>query len=85
MLRQRVYGIAAGYEDLNDHNELKHDKLYQSIAGRDKALSGASTLSRFENNSTREMCLAISIFLIESFIKSHRIPPKEIIQISILG
>ena len=79
MLRQRVYGIAAGYEDLNDHNELKHDKLYQSIAGRDKALSGASTLSRFENNSTREMCLAISIFLIESFIKSHRIPPKEII------
>lgn len=42
-------GLTADYEDLNDHNHLNGDPLFQAINGRDAALAGASTLSRFEN------------------------------------
>src|SRR6186997_396308 len=39
LLRQRIYGIAAGYEDLNDHDTLRHDLLWQSAVERDQALA----------------------------------------------
>lgn len=62
LLRQRIYGIALGYEDLNDHDELRHDPLLAMIAGkrhpegdhrrrscdRGKALASSSTLNRLE-------------------------------------
>ena len=35
MLRQRVYGITVGNEDLNDHNELRNDELLQTVCGKD--------------------------------------------------
>ena len=35
MLRQRVFGIALGYEDVNDHADLRHDLGLQTAAGRD--------------------------------------------------
>jgi hypothetical protein len=61
-LKQRVYGIALGYEDLNDHDDLRHDPLLAMIAGkrdpegdhrrrscdRGKALASSSTLNRLE-------------------------------------
>jgi hypothetical protein len=61
LIRQRVYGIALGYEDLNDHDSLRHDVLMGVLSekhdptgedrtGRDKgkALAGKSTLNRLE-------------------------------------
>ncbi len=79
MLRQRVYGIAAGYEDLNDHNELCNDELIQSLSGTDKKLAGASPLSRFENSANREICLSFASVLVENFISSFKKPPEELI------
>ena len=60
MIRQRVYGIISGNEDLNDHNSLRNDELLQTVTGKDKVLATSSTLSRFENTSVRESCVAIS-------------------------
>jgi Transposase DDE domain group 1 len=62
MLRQRVLGLALGYEDLNDHERLRHDPLLAAACGREdvlgkerratqdkgKALAGKSTLNRLE-------------------------------------
>ena len=65
LVSQRVYGLALGYEDLNDHDELRHDPLLALLAGkadptggerkrdrdRGKALAGKSTLNRLERTS----------------------------------
>lgn len=62
LVAQRVYGLAHGYEDLNDHDELRHDPLMAVLVGkkdptgqdrrecgdRGKALAGKSTLNRLE-------------------------------------
>ncbi len=62
LVAQRVYGLALGYEDLNDHDELRHDPLLAVLVGkqdptgqdrvreqdRGKALAGKSTLNRLE-------------------------------------
>ena len=55
MLRQRVFGILAGYEDCNDHDTLRDDPTFKLIADRlpeDEALASQPTLSRFENLAT---------------------------------
>lgn len=52
MLRQRLYGILADYEDCNDHDTLRDDPIFKLIAGRlpeDDPLASRPTLSRFEN------------------------------------
>ena len=79
MIRQRVYGIISGNEDLNDHDHLKDDELFQSIACKDKALATSSTLSRFENSAVRQSCVVISKVIVESFIKTFSSAPKELI------
>jgi hypothetical protein len=51
MLAQRIYGLALGYEDVNDHEQLRIDPLFQVLAGReqmDRSLAGKSTLNRME-------------------------------------
>jgi hypothetical protein len=51
MLAQRIYGLALGYEDLNDHEQLRHDPLMAVLAGKKKVgqqLAGKSTLNRME-------------------------------------
>lgn len=51
LLRQRLYQIAAGYEDVNDANRLREDPTFQIIAGRgDAPLGSQPTLSRLEND-----------------------------------
>ena len=45
MLRQRVYGLALGYEDLNDHLSLRHDPLLQTCVEAEQPLASAATLS----------------------------------------
>jgi Transposase DDE domain group 1 len=46
LVQQRIYGSALGYEDLNDHDTLRSDLLWQAAADRDQLLSGSSTLCR---------------------------------------
>lgn len=79
MLRQRVYGLALGYEDLNDHFTLRKDTAIQTAVGKDDDLASSSTLCRFENFADRQMCLDMSKALVEIFIESFKKPPKEII------
>jgi hypothetical protein len=58
MLRQRLFGILAGYEDCNDHDTLRGDPVFKLISGRlpdDKPLASQPTLSRFENLATPAM------------------------------
>jgi hypothetical protein len=55
MVRQRVFGIIAGYEDQNDHDTLRSDVIFKLIAGRtpdERALASQPTLSRLENMVT---------------------------------
>jgi hypothetical protein len=55
MLRQRLFGILAGYEDCNDHDTLRDEPVFKIIADRlpeDFALASQPTLSRFENSVT---------------------------------
>ena len=79
LLRQRVYGIALGYEDLNDHADLRHDPGLQTAAGRDRALASAPTLCRFENRAERGWAWAVHEVLVESFVASFARPPEEIV------
>ena len=56
LVGQRVFGLALGYEDLNDHDELRHDPLFHVLAGKLEAnrsdcapVAGKSTLNRLEH------------------------------------
>ena len=54
MLKQRVYGLIGGYEDLNDHILIRKDIHFQTLVGHDKELASSATLSRFENSMTKK-------------------------------
>ena len=77
LLRQRVFGIALGYEDLNDHADLRHDLGLQTATGRDRALASAPTLCRFENRADRRWAWAVHAVLVETFIASFAHPPQD--------
>lgn len=79
IFRQRVYGIALGYEDLNDHATLRKDTAIQTAVGSDKDLASSSTLCRFENAADRQLCWDINKAFVEVFIESFKKSPKEII------
>lgn len=79
MVRQRVFSLAQGYEDLNDQDELRHDVLLQTAAGRSSALASAPTLCRLENKADRHSAMALNNLLVDLFIESHTEAPKEII------
>jgi hypothetical protein len=79
LLRQRVYALALGYEDLNDHDELRNDPALQTAVGRDVELASASTLCRFENSVDEASLWALSRTLVDVFIESHDRPPDEIV------
>lgn len=79
MLRQRVFGIALGYEDLNDHNTLRNDLALQTFVGSDAALASSPTLCRFENKADRAIAWVIHKQMIEAFIASYQEAPDELI------
>jgi hypothetical protein len=79
LLRQRIYAICQGHEDLNDHDELRADPALQTAAERDDELASASTLCRWENRADREAALAMHEVLMEQFIASFSEPPEELI------
>jgi hypothetical protein len=54
MLCQRIYQIAAGYEDCNDADTLRHDPTFQTIVGKPDPLASQPTLSRLENHADEQ-------------------------------
>jgi hypothetical protein len=94
LVKQRVYGIALGYEDLSDHDELRHDAVLATQVGKLKAhrsdcapVAGKSTLNRLELSRatpTRYHKVAhnaegIEQAFVDLFQESYRAPPEEII------
>ena len=91
---QRVFGIALGYEDLNDHDELRHDRVMAVLAGKLEArredcapVAGKSTLNRLELSRPEPSRYhkishdpaSIEKLLVDFFLEAHRRPPKQII------
>lgn len=79
MLRQRIYGLALGYEDLNDHATLREDVALQTAADTDQVLASTATLCRWENRADREAAWAVATVLVDQFIRSYRRAPAELI------
>jgi hypothetical protein len=79
LLRQRIYGLALGYEDLNDHDSLRHDLLWQTATDRSEELGSCSTLCRLENRAGRKEAWLMHQVLFEQFVGSFSASPKELI------
>lgn len=93
LLLQRVFGIALGYEDLIDHDELRHDPVMAMLAGKLAAhrsncapLAGKSTLNRLElsrGEPTRYHKIshnpaAIERLFVDVFLEAHHRAPAQI-------
>ena len=92
LLGQRVFALALGYEDLNDHDELRRDPVMAVLAGKLSAhradcevLAGKSTLSRLERIPKRHGAkyhkidfdqAKLDALLLDVFIEAHRRQPK---------
>lgn len=83
MLVQRIFGIAMGYEDGNDHLTLRHDPIFQILANQapdpEEPLASPSTLSRLENSITHPSLVGMAEVLVDQFLDAHRRAPKEIV------
>jgi hypothetical protein len=94
MVAQRVFGIALGYEDLIDHDQLRHDPVLAALAGKLHAkrtgrapLAGKSTLNRLEHapagpsryHKIGHDAAAIEGLFVALFLEAHKTPPMEII------
>lgn len=79
MLRQRVYGLALGWEDLNDHSALRQDVAIQTAVGVDKATASAPTLCRLEKWADKATASKLHQVLVEQFIASFESAPVELI------
>lgn len=95
LVAQRVMGIALGYEDLNDHDQLRFDPLLAAVVGRLEsgrkrcaALAGKSTLNRLElfevegtsrYHKIRPQTDQIERLLVDLFLDAHRKPPRQIV------
>jgi hypothetical protein len=95
LVGQRVFGIALGYEDLVDHDQLRHDPVLAVLGGTLAArrsdcapLAGKSTLNRLEHAPSGEPSRyhrighdgqAIERLFVDIFLEAHARPPKQII------
>src|SRR6202049_3456940 len=90
MLAQRIYGLALGYEDINDHEQLRTDPVFGILAGReelDEPLAGKSTLNRMElgagaKDRYKKITFwkeAVDELLVKVFIESYDKAPAQII------
>lgn len=83
MLAQRIFALALGYEDLNDHQVLRTDPVLAVLTerppSRDEPLASSPTLCRLENRVTRGDLARMSRVLVEQFIASYDSPPEELI------
>jgi hypothetical protein len=92
MVSQRVYGLALGYEDLNDHEQLRKDPLFGVLAGRqdlDKPLAGKSTLNRLElGNGQQDRYKKITFWkqgvdelLVSVFLEQEKAPEQIVLDV----
>jgi hypothetical protein len=89
MLAQRIYGLALGYEDLNDHEQLRADPLIGLLSGKrelQEPLAGKSTLNRLElvgrtgrYHKISYSAESIDRLLVDLYMESHVAPPAEIV------
>jgi hypothetical protein len=90
MLSQRIYGLALGYEDINDHEQLRADPVFGILAGREELeepLAGKSTLNRMElgtgvKDRYKKITFwkeAVDELLVKVFLESYEKAPDEII------
>lgn len=79
LLRQRIYGLCLGYEDLNDHQTLRADPVLQTALNRVERLASSATLCRWENRLDRAVAVAWHEVLLEQFIDSFATPPQELV------
>jgi hypothetical protein len=79
LVRQRLFAMALGYEDLNDHEALRQDVALQTAVERDRCLASTSTLCRFENRADRDTARRLHEVLLDQFIDSFKRPPKKLI------
>lgn len=79
MVRQRVYGLCLGYEDLNDQQALRNDTVIQTAVGKDSILASPPTLCRFENRGNRNTAIEAHRIFLNKFIASHKSAPAELI------
>jgi hypothetical protein len=79
MLRQRVYGLALGWEDLNDHRSLRSDVAMQTAVGVDREGASAPTLCRLEKWADRPTAGRLHRLLVEQFIASFKSAPEELV------
>lgn len=79
LLRQRVFSIALGYEDVNDQNSLRKDPALQVANGKLETLASSSTVTRFEQRCDAKTTLAIHNEMVNAFIASFSEPPQELI------
>jgi hypothetical protein len=93
MLAQRIYGLALGYEDLNDHEQLRSDPLLALLAGKreiEQPLAGKSTLNRLELTPSGSPFTeryhkigyapaAIDELLVKIFLEAHARAPQQIV------
>jgi hypothetical protein len=91
LVAQRLYGLALGYEDLNDHEQLRHDPLLGLLAGKaepgEDLLAGKSTLNRMELGNGKPdrykkiafQAEAIDDLLVDLFLEAHESAPEQIV------
>lgn len=79
MLRQRIYGLALGWEDLSDHSALRLDVAMQTAVGVDAPVASAPTLCRLESWSDRKTAWDLHGVLVEQFIASFKTAPEELV------
>ena len=79
MLRQRIFGLALGYEDINDHIKMRHDGALKTAVGEIDSLASSSTLCRFEQRADARSAFNIHKLYIDQFVSSHKCAPEELV------
>jgi hypothetical protein len=79
MLRQRVYGLALGWEDLSDHGSLRQDVAMQTAVGVEREVASAPTLCRLENWADKRTAWRLHQVLVDQFIASFKKAPQELV------
>jgi hypothetical protein len=83
LLQQRVLQIAAGYEDANDSNTLRHDPIFKLLLDRlpepGAPLASQPTISRFENRVSRTELYRLALVFLDQFVASYDRPPQLIV------
>src|SRR5438874_6383890 len=83
LLKQRIFQIAAGYEDANDATTLRHDPIFKLLLDRlpetGPPVASQPTLSRFENRVSRTELYRMAWVFVDQFIASYARPPQLIV------